>query len=42
MFVFEFKTVEDRDYYLKDPAHQLVADALQPLMEKVQVLDIEI
>lgn len=41
MFVIEFATVEDRDYYLNDLAHVAVADALMPLKQKVQVLDIE-
>ena len=42
MFIFEFSSVHDRDYYLKeDPAHIAAAKALAPLVEKVQVLDIE-
>lgn len=42
MFVFEFDTVHDRDAYLEDPDHVDVADALTPIKEKVQVLDIEV
>ena len=42
MFVVDFASVEDRDYYLVDPAHQAVVAGLKPVVEKVQVMDIEV
>ncbi|KAH7137491.1 hypothetical protein B0J13DRAFT_559715 [Dactylonectria estremocensis] len=40
-FVIKFKNQSDRDYYaLTDPAHQAVIQALQPSLEKVQIIDL--
>lgn len=40
IFVEEFETEEDRDYYtLKDPAHLAFANSLGAVVEKVQVVD---
>ncbi|KAH7133837.1 hypothetical protein EDB81DRAFT_950092 [Dactylonectria macrodidyma] len=40
-FVIKFKNQVDRDYYaLTDPAHQAVIQALQPALEKVQIIDL--
>ncbi|KAL3442875.1 stress responsive A/B barrel domain-containing protein [Aspergillus insuetus] len=40
-FILEFKSEADRDYYSsRDPAHQAVIAALEPVLEKIQILDI--
>lgn len=40
VFVVEFESVADRDYYaLKDPFHLAYAASLGPIVDKVQVTD---
>ncbi|KAH6961812.1 hypothetical protein BKA56DRAFT_662390 [Ilyonectria sp. MPI-CAGE-AT-0026] len=40
-FIIKFNNSVDRDYYaLKDPAHQAVIQALQPAIDKVQIIDL--
>ncbi|KAH8654350.1 hypothetical protein BGZ61DRAFT_373646 [Ilyonectria robusta] len=40
-FIIKFKNQIDRDYYaLNDAAHQAVIQALQPAIEKVQIIDL--
>ncbi|EEU38104.1 uncharacterized protein NECHADRAFT_48057, partial [Fusarium vanettenii 77-13-4] len=42
MIVTEFETVAHRDYYAKsDPAHLAVGGSLGPVLEGLQVLDID-
>ncbi|EAW24594.1 Dabb family protein [Aspergillus fischeri NRRL 181] len=42
VFVVEFASVEDRDYYAKeDPKHLAFGTSLGPIVAQVQVVDIE-
>ncbi|KAH8690115.1 stress responsive A/B barrel domain protein [Talaromyces proteolyticus] len=40
IFVMEFQTTEDRNYYVRaDPAHLLFAQSIVPVVAKTQVVD---
>jgi Stress responsive A/B Barrel Domain len=40
VFVAEFESAEDRDYYVsKDPAHAALNKSIKHLVEKAQVVD---
>lgn len=42
MAVIRFKSVEDRNYYAKlDPKHVTFAKSLGPIVQALQVLDID-
>jgi hypothetical protein len=42
VFVVEFASVEDRNYYAKeDPEHLAFGASLGPIVKQVQVVDIE-
>jgi hypothetical protein len=42
VFVVDFASAEDRDYYAKeDPNHLAFGASLSPIVQQVQVVDIE-